>query len=307
MITAPLGDAELEARLSAMHPDGMSIFILADGALRGAFFHGTRFVNRMRAQHRLGVLETLVLGQACLSGALLIPTMKGRDRAVFRYDTAGPAAGFSVEASSVGSVRGFLLQDPIPVPEPPSSWDLAPYFGEGTVTVIRFPEGSREPMTGTVAIKHRNVARDLAEYFLVSEQTNTAFNTGIQFDREGRVVGAGGLFLQTMPGADPELVAACERAFAAMPSIGQWFAEGGDRDDVIYGLFREFSPSVALERDVVYDCACSREGFAERLRGLDRTELVDMAENGPDPLEVVCHYCGSVYHYPSAEVRGFLS
>jgi redox-regulated HSP33 family molecular chaperone len=31
-----------------------------------------------------------------------------------------------------------------------------------------------------------------------------------------------------------------------------------------------------------------------------------MAENGPDPLEVVCHYCGSVYHYPSAEVQSFL-
>ncbi|HPX46894.1 MAG TPA: Hsp33 family molecular chaperone HslO, partial [Treponemataceae bacterium] len=140
MISVPFNDPVLEARLSSMHPDGMSVFLLGGGQLRGAFFHGTRFVSRMRAQHRLGLLETMVLGQASLCGALLIPTMKGRDRAVFRYDTQGPAAGFSVEANSEGYVRGFLLQDPIPLQKPLESWDLAPFFGPGLVSVIRFPE-----------------------------------------------------------------------------------------------------------------------------------------------------------------------
>ncbi len=289
-----------------MHPDGMTIFLLGDGALRGAFFHGTRFVAQLRAQHRLGLLETMVLGQASLAGALLIPTMKGHDRAIFRYDTNGPAAGFSVEASSEGYVRGFLLQDPIPVERAPESWDLAPYFGDGILSVIRFPEGAREPMTGSIEIRHRNIARDLTEYFLVSEQTQTAINTGIQFDRDGRVAGAGALFLQVMPGADPELVSAAERAFAAAPSLGSWFAEGGDREDIIYGLFRGMKPSAVLDRAIRFDCPCSREKFAAHLQNLDRAELADMAENGPDPLEVVCHNCGSVYTWSRAEVRSLL-
>lgn len=306
MITAPINDAELEARLGAMAADGMTIFLLGDGALRGAFFHGTHFVNRMRAQHRLGVLETLVLGQASLAGALLIPTMKGRDRAVFRYDTNGPAAGFSVEADSTGFVRGFLLQDPIPVDGPLESWDLAPFFGDGTLTVTRFPEGRTEPMNGVVEIKHRNIAKDLAEYFLRSEQTKTAFNTGIQFDKEGRVIGAGALYLQTMPGADEELVLAAEQAFAAAPSLGAWFAEGGDRDDVIHGLFRGMKPASVLERSVVYDCPCSREGFAAHLARLDRRELEEFSTTGPDPLEIVCHNCGSVYRYSRDEIKAML-
>ncbi len=306
MITAPFSDPVLEAQFSTMHADGMTIFLLGDGALRGAFFHGTRFVNRMRAQHALGLLETMVLGQASLCGALMIPTMKGRDRAIFRYDTNGPAAGFSVEANSEGTVRGFLLQDPIPVTTAPESWDLAPYFGDGTVTVIRFPEGSREPLTGTVSIKHRNIAQDLTEYFLLSEQTRSAFNTGIQFDREGRVTGAGGLFLQALPGADPDLVEAAEHAFASAPSLGQWFAEGGDREDIIFGLFRNCKPLVALERDIRFDCPCSREKFGDHIRRLDRAELADMVKTGPDPLEVVCHNCGSVYLYPLHEIRSFL-
>lgn len=289
-----------------MHPDGMSVFLLGGGTLRGAFFHGTRFVNRLRAQHSLGILETLVLGQAALSGALLIPTMKGRDRAIFRYDTRGPAAGFSVEADSTGFVRGYLFQDPIPLDSPPDSWDLEPYFGEGTLSVIRFPEGVREPVTGTVEIKHRNIAKDLAEYFLVSEQTQTAFSTGIHFDREGRVTGAGGLYLQTMPGADTALVEAAERAFAAAPSLGTWFAEGGDREDIIFGLFRGMDPVVALDRDIRFDCPCSKDRYARHLATLPAKELEDIVANGEDSTVIYCHNCASEYRFSREEISAIL-
>jgi len=301
MILKPIQDLQLVEHLKSLHPDGMTIFLLAD-AIRGAFFHGSRFVNTMRAQHELGILETMVLGQAALCAALLIPSIKGHEHLTFRYDTRGPAAGFSVQASSEGSVRGYLFQDPIPLTTVPESWDLAPFFGDGTLSLIRHPEGSREPVTGTIEIKYRNIARDLAEYFYVSEQIPTGFNTGIQLDSAGRVIGAGGLFLQVMPGADPELLPAVENAFSAAPSLGQWFAEGGDREDIIHGLFRSFKPAIVLERTIFFDCQCSREGFARHLVSLGRDEVEDMLKTGPDPIEVYCHNCGSLYRYPVSEI-----
>lgn len=307
MNRVPLTDETLISAFESMHGDGMTVFLLGDGALRGAFFHGTRFVNQLRLQHNLGILETMVLGQASLCGALLIPTMKGRDRMVFRYDTNGPAAGFSVEADSAGFVRGYLLQNPIPVSQAPESWDLAPYFGDGTLSVVRFPEGYAEPVTGTIEITHRNIARDLSELFLISEQTPTGFNTSIQLDKAGRVVGAGALFLQALPGADPDIVEAAEHAFSSAPSLGQWFAEGGDREDIIFGLFRNCKPVIALERQIRFDCPCSKERYAQHLSRLDRKELTDMIENGSDPAEIYCHNCGSVYLYPKDELRSFLA
>ena len=177
MITKEFEDKELEQFIKGLEPDVMSIFVMAGGRYRGALFHGTRFVNQMRLQHNLGILETQVLGQACLSGSLLIPTMKGRENLVFRYDTNGPAAGFCVNADSSGTVRGYLLQNAIPVEKPLESWDLAPFFGEGTLTISRLAEGAREYQTGSVEIVHRNIAQDLAWYFEQSEQTKTAFNT----------------------------------------------------------------------------------------------------------------------------------
>ena len=362
MIKAEIADKELLEHLSSIEKDGMSIFVMADGRIRGALFNGSRLVNDMRAQHNLGILETMILGQACLCGALMIPTMKGREHLTFRYDTNGPAAGFSVEADSAGTVRGFLLQNPVPVEKPLENWDLSPFFGPGTVSVTRMQEGNKVPQTGTTEILFRNIAKDLTWYFQQSEQIQTAFNTSILMDRAGRVIGAGGLFLQVMPNAggklseklaeraakkkaadaaqtagsgstahnaegatatetgatsatpdapksaasastnasDSELLDRVEAAFRAAPPLGQWFSEKGDRDDIIYGLFREFSPSVVLERDILFDCPCSQDVFIRHIKSLGAAELADIKKNGPDPLEIVCHNCGSVYHIPVA-------
>jgi len=321
MIKAEIPDKELIAHLDSLEKDGMTVFIMAEGRFRGAFYNGTRMINQMRANHHLGILETMVLGQAELCAALLIPTMKGREHIQFRYDTNGPAAGFSVEADSTGFVRGHLLQTSIPVERPLDSWDLSPFFGDGTVTVSRLKEGAFEPQTGTTEIRYRNIARDLTWYFAQSEQINTAFNTGIQFDRQGRVIGAGGLFLQAVPQNGGDTAAAetaesaagseaagplterVERAFGAAPSIGSWFSEKGTRDDIIYGLFREFKPIAVLERDIIFDCPCSASHFAESIRHLGKRELDDIIAHDPDPIEVVCHNCGSVYHISKDMLR----
>ena len=315
MIKAKITDTQLLEHIDSIEKDGMSVFVMADGRFRGALFHGTTFVNQLRANHNLGILETMVLGQAALCGALMIPTIKGRGRVGMRYDTNGPAAGFSIEADSAGSVRGYLLQNPIPIEKELTSWDLSPFFGPGTLTVSRITEGSKVPHTGSVEIKHKNIAQDLAWYFSQSEQIHTAFNTSIQFDKQGRVIGAGGMFLQVMPGIggtkdskvniidEDELIEAVEHAFSAAPSYGQWFSEKGNRDDIIYGLFREFNPTTVLERDIIFDCPCSQEKYKNAILALGDKEVQDILENDTDPLEVICHNCGSVYNIPKESLK----
>ena len=88
-----------------------------------------------------------------------------------------------------------------------------------------------------------------------------------------------------------------------MPSIGKWFADGGDMEDVIYGLFREFNPSAVLSRDIIFDCPCSAQYYAEQIKALPKGELEDIIAKDPDPLEVVCHNCGSAYKIPKDMLR----
>ncbi len=323
MIKEEITDPKVKEQLSKIEKDGLTMFVMADGRIRGAFLGGTALVNQMRAQQKTGILETYVLGQACLSSALLIPTMKGREHLTFRYETSGAAKGFCVEADSTGYVRGFLLQDTIPIEKPLESWDLSPFFGDGTVSISRIGEGMRSAQTGTTDIIFKNIAKDLAYYFQQSEQTQTAFNTSIQMDREGRVVGAGGMFLQVMPYAggkrgsaqtqdsgetaeseqeSQELLSKVESAFKAMPSIGQWLSDGGKREDAICGLFREFSPHIVYDRGIIFDCPCCEENFVRSIKNLGESQLKDIIEHDKDPLEVTCNHCGSVYKIPKAKL-----
>ncbi len=320
MIKAEIKDLELVEHIKSLPKDEMAIFVMAEGRIRGALFHGTRFVNQARAQHNLGILETMIFGQGALCGALMIPLMKGKEHATLRYEVEGPAQGFSVEADSKGTVRGYLFNEHITVETPLENWNLKPFLGNGTLSVSTIHQGDKNPFTSSVAVDSGNIAQDLAYYYKQSEQLSTAFNTGIQLDKKGRVIGAGGLFLQIMPetggkrgsGAaksssadktvDEELISRAEMAFSTAPSIGQWFSENGTIEDLVYGLFREFKPIIALRRNVTFDCPCSEETYLNYIKHFPSEQIADIKKNGPDPLEVVCRNCGSVYHIPVSKI-----
>ena len=61
-------------------------------------------------------------------------------------------------------------------------------------------------------------------------------------------------------------------------------------------------PLIPVNRDIVFDCPCNRENFINRVRSLSKDELEDIKKNGPDPVEVICHNCGSVYSFPVSEL-----
>ena len=86
MIKAPITDQELSTYLDSLEADKLRVFTMANGRVRGALFHGTRFVNQIRAQHNLGILETYILGQASLCAALTIPMMKDLEHNVIKYE-----------------------------------------------------------------------------------------------------------------------------------------------------------------------------------------------------------------------------
>ena len=320
MIKATINDTELSAHLSSLEPDGLKIFTMANGRVRGALFHGTRFVNQLRAQHQLGILETYILGQASLCGALTIPMMKDREHVSIRFECKGAADGYSVEADSTGYLRGFLYNEHIPMSKPLENWDLSTFLGPGNLTFSRIHKDDKAPQSSTVDVDGSNIAKDFATYYAQSEQINTGFNSSIQFDQKGRVIGAGAMYIQVMPGTggtaklgaqvdshtdndDDVLLQKIENAFTACPSLGLLYSEKQvDSEDIIIGLFREFNPVITVTRDIVFNCPCNEDYYLHYLRTLPKDQLEDIRKNGPDPLEIVCRNCGSIYHIPVGKI-----
>jgi len=298
----PYGDT-LKEQLKAGARDRLYNFILAGGAVRGAILNGTRMVNEMRANHELGILETLVLGRAYLGASLMSAGLKSNDRIAIKFDCSGPIKGLVVEANAFGEVRGFLKKVPIPMDKPMENFDLSPFFGAGFLSVIKHLEDAKQPFTGKVMLKYGNVAQDLANYYFTSEQIPTAFNLSIKFDKEGRVTGAGGVFLQAMPGADEILAASMEERVVNLPSLGESFTDDIDPETLIDEVFRKYSPRFLADHRIEFMCHCNPERVRSLLTLLPIEDLKDIRNNGPFPLEMRCHYCNTAYHFTEKDIH----
>ncbi|HKK91484.1 MAG TPA: Hsp33 family molecular chaperone HslO [Desulfobacteraceae bacterium] len=303
MIKKDIFRGNVKEQLKASAKDRLYGFVMADGMIRGGCVNATSMVREMRANHGLGVVETLVLGQGYIAAALLTATMKGKDRIRLTIDCSGPVKGMDVESNVFGEVRGFLKNPGFSAEASGNEKKVSPFFGAGFLTVTRYLEGAKTPYSGQITLEYGDLARDLANYFVQSEQTPTAFSLSVSFDKKGEVTGAGGLFLQAMPGADETVLADAEEKVGSIGSIGEAMAGEVAPRDLVREHFASFSPDFLKDDRVAFFCRCSRDKMQGHLASLPRKDIVDILDNGPFPVEIICHNCSSRYQFTREELE----
>lgn len=301
MILPIIDDPVQKRRLDGLAPDGISVFMLEGDSIRGALVSGTRMVSLMRVAHGLGVLETMVLGQAYIAAALLSATIKGEDRIAIHVEGQS-SRGYSVECTASGTVRGRLFSVPFDLDAVPNALEAGDLVGPGKISLTRYQAGRTEPVTGTSVARTGRLAEDLAYYYHVSEQVRTSFTLGVHFDADGRVAGAGGLYLQALPFASDEVLDRVERLVYGMPALGRTFATGAARMDIALRSFPFFDLNLLDDGPVEFACPCERERLGSFIAALPEDEFSSMAAEGPFPVEVRCQNCGSVYRYSQQDL-----
>ncbi len=302
----PIQDTVIKEHLAHLSPDVRDVFLLQNETVRGTIISGTEMVNQMRVNHGLGILETYTLGQAYLAGAILASTVKGNDRVQLTIECGGPIKGLSVEAWASGGIRGYLQENPIEITSPLESFDLSDFFGPGFLTVTKLLEGKKQPFNSQVMIEYGSIAKDLANYFVTSEQTPTLVSISIQFDTEGRVIGAGALFLQKLPNASDEDMDKVIKVTENLPSIGAYLAEEKSGKEYVETYLNDLSPRFLEKLPVGFSCPCDRKAFSDYLTSLPEKEKEEIMKEGPFPLHLHCFNCGTQYQFDYDELDDIL-
>ncbi|NTV15369.1 MAG: Hsp33 family molecular chaperone HslO [Desulfobulbaceae bacterium] len=303
MIKKDIFSGNVKEQLKASAKDKIYRFVMADGMIKGSVVHANRMVREMRANHETGLLETLLLGQAYIAASLICSGLKGKnDRISLAIECSGPVKGVDVEANVFGEVRGYLKTPRIEVASPDGINALAKLFGAGFLTVTRYLENGEAQYSGQVALEFGSLAEDLANYYLVSEQIPSGFILSVAFADGGEVKGAGGIFLQALPGADPEKIGAAEKMLLEITSLGELFAKGQTPEEIIAATFATLNPKILESSRVEFFCRCSKEAMAGYLTNLPPADRQDLRENGPFPLIIRCHNCNSVYQFEREEL-----
>jgi molecular chaperone Hsp33 len=301
MVQQPL-ELSSEEQIRAYKQTRMHSFILGPKehpVIRGAILDGTLLVQQMRANHQLGILETLILGHGYLGALLMTSQLKGHDTISLSIRCEGPAEGIYVEANAFGEVRGYIRNPSIPITKPLDSQDYQEFFQTGTLEITRTLEGGKQPFSSTLELVYGNIAQDLAHYYIVSEQTPSAFHLSIRFDSKGKVIGAGGLKLQTLPGTKTteqnDQIRQIENQMLLLPSLGSEIAHGQDPIEYVDHWFQDYTPQHLASRPVEFMCHCSEQRFLKHLQNLPLEDRIELKQKGPFPLVLTCHHCGSTY------------
>lgn len=302
MIKTKIEDSVLADHLSSLEDDRREIFLIADGSIRLGAVSATRLLNEMRANHNTGLVETYILGQGYIAGALLSGEVKGNDRIQMTIDSGGPLKGMSVEAWACGAVRGYLVNNPIPLEKPLESLDTSPIFGPGFLTITRILEGSKNPFSGSVMMEYGHLAQDLALYYAKSEQTPSLFSLSISFDREGRVWGAGGIMMQALPECDTSVLDKLQNESGLLSQMGECIGEGNSVRDYVMSHFSSYGIDYLGHTPIGFSCPCSRKNYEKYLVNLPQKEKDEILK-GSFPLMIQCFNCGTEYEFSKEQLE----
>lgn len=262
----------------------------------------TQTIETARLRFDLSPIAADALGRT-LTGAVLLARLLEKtvkeQRVTLRFEGGGPLGSVIAEATVTGAVRGFI--------ENPQFSDGIGDVGEaigfnGKLTVVRGTPPYGKPYTSQVELVSGEVAKDLAQFLLNSEQMASAVLLGVLNRRNG-VSAAGGIIVQAFPHASESAIAAIEKRIRETPRLST-LLERMPIEEVVAEIFRGLDYKAidsSFNVPVRYECACTREKALFPLSLLSRDELLEMIriEGGS---EVVCQFCMKRYQFSKQDL-----
>lgn len=256
-------------------------------------------VQEAADRHHTSHLATAALGRA-MSGALMLSaTMKDGERILLKLKGDGPMGEVVAEAQGT-SVRGYVGDPDVFMPLKNGKLDIGGALGQGTITLTRYLQNG-ESFTGHAELADGEIATDITNYLYMSEQTPSSVALGVLVDKDGKVLAAGGYFIQAMPGCDEEVLEKLGNNVAVTPYVTQLLELGYTPEKIIEVLARGLEFDIKESMPVKFSCGCSKDKILNMLAALSQDDIDYLTEQ-PD-TEVHCQYCNKVYHFSSQELK----
>jgi molecular chaperone Hsp33 len=216
----------------------------------------------------------------------------------------GPLGRALVDARGDGSVRGCLVTR-LPAPAMPHHAEgrdaIGDLVGRGGILAITRDLGLEQPYQGVVNLETGEIDADIERYLVRSEQLPSALRCLVRIDADGEVLRAGGVLVQTFPGADGSRLSPLRDNLVG-GGLGDVFAHDRTPTELMgFALLgEEFREMGATE--IRFYCDCGRERAMAIVSTLGADDIEDLAtEEGG--TEVTCTYCGSAYALTAEELR----
>lgn len=260
-------------------------------------------VETARNIHKTLPLATAALGRALMAASMMGNQLKEEKGAVtLTFKGGGPLGTVMAVADCEGNARGYVTDPTVELAlKAPGKLDVGSGVGtDGTLTVIK-DIGLKDPYVGTVPLVSGEIAEDITQYFVQSEQIPTACALGVLVDTDCSVSQAGGYLIQLLPDATDEEIEKIEAGVKRLGAVTTALDRGMSSLDMLREVLRDFELEVLEQTEVEYRCSCSKERMERALKSMSKGELKEILEE-EGHAELTCHFCDRHYDFSKEEL-----
>lgn len=264
----------------------------------------TNLVEAARQTHDLSPVVTAALGRMLTITAIMGAEMKHtKDKLTIQIKGNGPIAMMVATTNNFPKVKGYAINPQIDIPlNEFGKLDVGGAVGQkGYINVIK-DIGLKDPYIGISPLTSGEIADDFANYFVNSEQRNSAVALGVLVDKNG-VKSAGGYLIHPMPDATEEEISKVEQAIFQAGAMSKMLDEKLTLQEIAQKITGDQQVEI-IEEDKTprYECDCSKEHMADGLATIGKEELQDMIQT-EGKAELVCHFCNKKYEFSKDELE----
>ena len=279
-----------------------------DGLVNAVAITSAGIVERARQIHKLLPTATAALGRLLSAASMMGNMQKTEDGSItLQIKGGGPLGTLLAVSDAEGNVRGYVDNPQISLLEKHrGKLDVGAAVGnDGMLTVIRDLR-MKEPYVGSVELVSGEIAEDITQYFVQSEQIPTACALGVLVGKDQSVTAAGGYIIQLLPGAPDDIIDKIEAGIQNAGAVSRLLAAGMDGRVVLETVLHGFELEILETQPVEYRCYCSRDRVTRTLISLGRKELQSIVDDGRD-IHIDCQFCDKIYDYTPQQVQNILN
>ena len=288
--------------------DKIQRFLAYQGKISIICADTTDLVEKARIIHDLSPVVTAAFGRMLTITAIMGNEMKSqKDKLTVQIKGNGLIEMMVVTANNFPKVKGYVANAQVDIPlNELGKLDVGGAVGfEGYINVIK-DIGLKDPYIGISPLTSGEIADDFANYFVNSEQRNSAVALGVLVDKNG-VKAAGGYLINPMPDATEEEIAKVEQAIFKAGAMSKMLDKQLTLKEIAQKITEDEKIEIVKE-DItpIYQCDCSKEHMSEGLATIGKEELKNIIET-EGKAEIVCHFCNKKYEFGKRDLEEIIS
>ena len=282
-------------------------FLAHGGRVSVVCANTTEMVEEARKIHDLSPVVTAAFGRLLTITSIMATEMKGsKDKLTVQLKGNGPIGVMIATANNKPIVKGYATNPVVELPlNEDGKLDVSGAVGyEGYINVVK-DIGLKDPYIGISPLVSGEIAEDFANYFVNSEQRNSAVALGVLVDKNG-VRASGGYLINPMPDATEEDISIVEQSIFKAGAMSKMLDQNLTLEEIAKKITGDENVEI-LEDSIVpeFKCDCSKEHMQDALMTIGKEEMQDIIEKEGE-AELVCHFCNKKYHFNKKELENIL-